>query len=402
MASAPSVSRVSVASVPSVSCPSVSRVSVASVPSVSCPSVSSAGEPHGGPDEAELAALGLWPEDVLDFSASTNPFGPPPGVREALAVCDITRYPDRRATRLRAALAAHESVSADCVLVGAGGAGLIWALAQAWLRPGDTAFVVGPTFGEYVAASRLMRATVVEWRGFWPVEVERHQAAASQREVARAIAAARPRLIWLCNPNNPTGAYLAAEEVTALLPAAPDALWVLDEAYRPFVVDPWPSTPLIEHGNVVLLRSLTKDCALPGIRLGYLLGPADVIARVATAQPPWSVSAPAIATGLAALHNYAAVRESLAALRAETAWLRAALLDRGWLVPPSATNFLLIRVGDAAAVRRCLLIEHHIQVRNCASFGLPDFIRIGVRTRRDNERLLAALEDFTLDPSPAR
>ncbi len=385
-------------------------------------------EPHGGPDEAELAALGLRPEDVLDFSASTNPFGPPPGVREALAACDITRYPDRRAARLRAALAAHEGVSEECVLVGAGAAGLIWALALAWLQPGDIAFVVGPTFGEYAAASRLARAEVAERRGFWLAEPERRQAAASQtmwsaatcrrfsspaaepaepkrrlaaagqREAAQAIAAARPRLIWLCNPNNPTGAYLAAGEVAALLPAAADALWVLDEAYRPFVADPWPSAPLIERGNVVLLRSLTKDCALPGVRLGYLLGPADVLARVAAAQPPWSVSAPAIAAGLAALQNYAAVRESLAALRAETAWLHAALLARGWRVPPSATNFLLIEVGDAAAMRRRLLVEHRIQVRNCASFGLPEFIRIGVRTRSDNERLLAALDNLTPGP----
>jgi histidinol-phosphate aminotransferase len=344
-------------------------------------------EPHGGPDAAELAALGLRPEDVLDFSASTNPCGPPPGVREALAACDITRYPDRAAAPLRQALAEREGVTGDRVLIGNGAAGLIWALTLAWLPPGATAFIIGPTFGEYAAASRLLHAHVCEWRSSPTADFVPDLLA-----LARAIAASRPQLIWLCNPNNPTGVYLPAEAIAALLPAAPDALWVLDEAYRPFVAAPWDSRPLIEDGQVVLLRSLTKDCALPGVRLGYLLAAPAVIRRCAAAQPPWSVSAPAITAGVAALHNYGAVRASLAALRAETVWLRGALREQGWRVPPAAANFLLITVGDAAAVRRRLLVEHRIQVRNCASFGLPDFIRIGTRTRPDNTRLLAALE----------
>jgi len=336
------------------------------------------GEIHGGPNEAELASLGLWPEDVLDFSASTNPFGPPPGVIEALAACDVTRYPDRRATRLREALARHEGVSPDQVIVGGGATQLIWAIAAAFLRPGDTALVFGPTFGEYAAAGRLMDAQIVacnapgagEAPGAWP----------------RAA-----RIAWLCNPNNPTGVYRDAAEVAWLRKAAPAALWVLDEAYRPFVTEPWDSRSLLADGKTILLRSLTKDCALPGLRLGYALAAATIVAALDRALPPWSVSAPAIAAGLAALRSYAAVRASLLALRAETAWLRAALLERGWRVSSSATNFLLIEVGDAAALRQRLLAEHRIQVRNCASFGMPDFIRIGTRTRPENERLLVAL-----------
>lgn len=120
--------------------------------------------------------------------------------------------------------------------------------------------------------------------------------------------------------------------------------------------------------------------------------PDAIVAALDHALPPWSVSAPAIAAGLAALQNYATVRASLASLRAETAWLCAALLARSWRMLPSATNFLLVEVGDAAALRRRLLAEQCIQVRNCASFGMPDFIRIGTRTRPENERLLAALE----------
>ncbi len=343
-------------------------------------------EPHGGPDYGELAGLGLRPEDVLDFSASTNAFGPPPGVAAALAACDVTRYPDRGAAPLAGALAARDGVPADRVLAGNGAAGLIWALALAWLRPGDAAFVVGPTFGEYAIASRLARAEVVEWR-YVPGTSE----VPGTWKLAGAITAARPRLVWLCNPNNPTGAYLSAAEIAALLPAAPDALWVLDEAYRPFAADPWPSVPLIERGNVALLRSLTKDCALPGVRLGYLLAGPDVIARVAAAQPPWSVSAAAIACGLAALDDGGHVARTTAALRGEAIRLAGRLAGQGWPVLPSATHFMLIEVGDAAGARATLLRQHRIQVRNCASFGLPGFIRVAARLPEENERLIEAM-----------
>ncbi len=373
--------------------PTPSVCSVSSVPSV-C-----AAEPHGGPDYAELSALGLRPEDVLDFSASTNAYGPPPGVREALAACDVTRYPDRGAAPLRQALAEREGVTPDRVLVGNGAAGLIWALALAELRPDDVAFIVGPTFGEYAAASRLARAAIHTWqsdpaRDFAP----------DVTALAQAIAASRPRLIWLCNPNNPTGVYLGKEALSALLPAAPDALWVLDEAYRPFVARPWPSTALIERGNVALLRSLTKDYAMPGVRLGYLLAAPDVVRRCAAAQPPWSVSAAALACGLAALRDgcTAHVACTTVALRSEAIHLAARLRGQGWRVIPTAAHFMLIEVGDAAAARADLLREHRIQVRNCASFGLPGFIRVAARLPEENDRLVAAMGDLTPSPSPAR
>ena len=347
---------------------------------------------HGGPNDIELALLALRAEDVLDFSASTNPFGPPPGVLEALAACDVTRYPDRHATALRQALAVHEGVLPEQVLLGNGAAQLIWTIASAYLRPGDVSFIVGPTFGEYRCASQLMGARVIEWRavagrGFVP----------DLADLAAALVAAKPRVIWLCNPNNPTGIYLNAGEVATLRAAAPASLWVLDEAYRPFVAQQWPGLPLMADGNVILLRSFTKDCALPGLRLGYVLAAAPIVEALMRALPPWSVSTLAIAAGLAALRARGGVEESLAALRVETARLRGALIDQGWCVLPSATNFLLVETGDAQTLRERLLREHHIQVRDCASFGLPGFIRIGTRRREDNERLLAALAHLSIE-----
>ncbi len=342
---------------------------------------------HGGPDYAELARLGLSPADVLDFSASTNAYGPPPGVVEAMAAVDVTRYPDRHATSLRRAIAAREGVSPAEVLVGNGAAQLIWLVAMAYLRPGDTVFIIGPTFGEYRVASRLMGGRVVEWRAAEEADFHLDLPA-----LEAALASHRPHLVWLCNPNNPTGIYLSVEAFARLRAAAPSALWVLDEAYRSFVAEPWPSASLIADGRVVLLRSLTKDYALPGLRLGYALAAPPVIDALARVQPPWSVSAVAQAAGLAALHDREHVLHTVASLRAEGATLREALRALGWRVLPSATHFFLVEVGDAAAVRGWLLREHHIQVRDCRSFGLPRFIRVAARCLEENVRLVAAME----------
>lgn len=345
---------------------------------------------HGGPDHAELARLGLRPEDILDFSVSTNAYGPPPAVAAAIAAADITRYPDRYATALRQALADMMKVAPEQVLVGNGAAELIWLIALAYLRAGDAAFVIGPTFGEYRAASQVMDAQVSEWRAVADDDFAIHEGA-----ITDALRQTRPRVVWLCNPNNPTGTYLDPDAWARLRAAAPDALWVIDEAYRPFLDDPWPSPFPIDEG-VVLLRSLTKDCALAGLRLGYALGTASTIQALAAAQPPWSVNSLAQAAGLAAVNDYAHVACTTVKLRAQALALSQALRQRGWRVVPSTTHFMLIEVGDAASLRARLLREHRIQVRDCASFGLPTFIRVAARLPDKNERLVVAMDHLSL------
>ncbi len=259
---------------------------------------------------------------------------------------------------------------------------------MAYLAPDDTAAVLGPTFGEYRVASALMGARVLDLSaeardGFRP----------NLPALCRWLASCRPRLAWLCNPNNPTGVYLDEQAVLELLAAAQGTLWVIDEAYRPFVSGPWRTLGLASGpGNVILMRSLTKDCSVPGLRLGYALGPEPIIAALQRTLPPWSVSAPAIAAGLAALSAIGRVRDQSAGLRAAADELRAELSAEGWRVLPSATHFFLIDVGEACPLRARLLSEHHIQVRDCASFGLPQFIRVAARTAEDNARLCRAME----------
>ncbi|HLI26357.1 MAG TPA: histidinol-phosphate transaminase [Chloroflexota bacterium] len=329
---------------------------------------------HGGAPEAAA---------VLDFSVNSNPLGPAPTVLAACRTAAIDRYPAPCAAPLRAALADALALAPERVLVGNGSSELLWLLALAYLERGDRVLVVGPTFGEYARAARLLGAEVIEPRaraadGFWP-DLDQLLAA------ARAL---RPKLIFLCNPNNPTGVYLPRAAVAALLDAAPGLL-VLDEAYVDFVEGAWDARPLLADPRLVLLRSLTKSHALAGLRLGYALAAPATIAHLAAVQPPWSVNAVAIAAGLAALGADAHVAAGRRLARAAVAYLRDQLHRLGWAPLPTAANFLLAEVGDAAATTAALR-QRGIQVRDCTSFGLPGHIRLGARPLAECAALVAA------------
>ncbi len=348
---------------------------------------------HGGLDYARLRAEGVVPDEMLDFSVNSNPFGPYPAVREALAHVDIARYPDPEAGLLRERLAALCGLPPAQVLVTNGTAQAIWLVTLAYLDPGDTVLVVGPTFGEYRVASQLMAAEVhflsaSEHRGFCP-DVE---------AIVGWIRARRPRLVWLCNPNNPTGVYLDREAIRSILTACQEAggLSVVDEAYVNFTDAPWDSVPFLESGHLFLLRSMTKDFALAGLRLGYVLGSEGGIRALHRVQPPWSVNAAAQAAGLAALDHLEEYRETWRQLRHVTEDLRAAVAGLGYPVLPTAVNFFLVRTGDGDRTREALA-RCRILVRSCRSFGLPAYIRIGTRRPEENRRLLEVMERLASD-----
>ncbi len=349
--------------------------------------VSSTRPVHGGLRDAEARALGLDPAEGLDFSASVNPLGPSPLVRDALARLDPSAYPDPECRDLRDALARLHDVSADCVLPGNGTTELIHLIPRVLARLGEYAVALGPTFGEYEAACRLAGLNVVEVRA-----TRQRDFQWDMDEVCHVFAEESPLLLFLCNPNNPTGAYLDRRAVLRLLDAAPDATLVLDEAYAPFVATPWASADLITSGRVVVLRSMTKDGALAGLRLGYALAREDVTRRLRALQPSWSVNAAAQAAGLAALADPGHMARARAEVLRSVAYLREALSEMGLYVAPSLANFVLIEVGDAPAVRLALL-RQGLCVRDCTSFGLPTFIRIGARRLPDCQRLVAALPD---------
>jgi histidinol-phosphate aminotransferase len=326
------------------------------------------------------------PEQVIDFSSNVNPFGASPRVRDALLRVPIARHPDPAARELRDALAARLHLTPERVTVGNGSLELLRSLAIAYLRAGDAALIVGPTFGEYRVAAEVMGARVVEVRAL-PQDDFRLDVDAL---VAR-VAVERPRLAFVCNPNNPTGAYLSRAEVERLLAACDETLWVLDEAFVSFAADAWSSVELSrQHENLIVVRSMTKDYALTGLRLGYAFAHPDVVTALNKIKAPWSVNAFAQAAGLVALEDDAHLHETLAAIAVASAELKASIARLDWRVVPSAVHFFLVDVSDARAFRASLA-RHGLIVRDCASFGLPAFVRIATRRPEENARLMSAL-----------
>ncbi|HET7771104.1 MAG TPA: histidinol-phosphate transaminase, partial [Chloroflexota bacterium] len=340
---------------------------------------------HGAVGTAELAARGVERETAIDFSASTNPLGPPPGVLAALRALtaeQVARYPDPNATALRALIAAQQHVDMEQVIVGNGSVELIWLLALAYARPApERGLIVGPTFGEYERACRLMGAEVE-----WVTARAEDGFHVDTAEVAARVERAGARLVWLCNPNNPTGVYLRREGIEPLLAACEraGALLVVDEAYVPFAREADTLVPLLASGQLFLLRSMTKDYALPGIRLGYGLGTRVTIEALRTVQPPWSVSAAAQLAGEAALADEAHLERSRDEVWAARRLLADGLRARRLAVTEPAANFVLAEVPlgwQSAAELRAALFARGCVVRDCASFGLPRHFRVGVRTR---------------------
>jgi len=341
---------------------------------------------HGALDYGELERLGLKPEEMIDFSTNTNPYGPSPGVWQALRATPIERYPDRHALALRRTLAVRLNWPVEGLLAGNGSAELLWLIALTFLEAGDRVLVVGPTFGEYARAAGLMGAVVDEVRAR-PEEAFRPQAQAVEAQLSRRAY----RLAFVCNPNNPTGQALEQEMLAGWARAFPDTLFVIDEAYLAFTNGAAHAVMPPGAPTLLALRSMTKDYALTGLRLGYAVAHPAVIAALQRVQPPWSVNAMAQAAGVAALEDEQHVQSTMTKLHANKEILVDGLQQRGYTPLASATQYFLMEVGLAKSWRAALL-PHGIQVRDCASFGLPAYVRIAARTAEENERLLAAID----------
>ncbi|GAB4424251.1 MAG: histidinol-phosphate transaminase [Anaerolineae bacterium] len=344
---------------------------------------------HGAFDYAELAALGHQPEAVLDFSVNSNPFGPSPAVRRALAETPPDRYPDREAIALRQALAARFGLPAENIVAGNGTAELFWLLAFATLRPGDSVYLIEPTFGEYRRVAGLMGARVHSHRA------QPDAFAPDAAAIATDLRRLRPRLAFVCNPNNPTGVLLPPAQIAEWAQAAPETLLVVDESYLGFTPE-GESALGLGADNVLVVRSLTKDYALAGLRLGFAAGHnLPLVRAIAAVRPAWNVSGPAQAAGLAALADDAYLQECLTRLHRAKSQLVAGLRKLGYAPLESAVHYFLLRVGHADAFRRALL-RHGLQVRDCASFGLPEFVRLAPRTEAENRRLLETLREWQM------
>jgi histidinol-phosphate aminotransferase len=335
--------------------------------------------------EAELGG------PVVRLSANENPLGPSP-----LAVAAIQAeaprlhlYPDGSAPALRQAVARALGVAPDQLLFGNGGDELITLVARALLEPGDEIIVPDPAFEAYTTSALLQNATVVrsplvDYR----IDLEDIAARITQRT----------KLVYLASPHNPTGTVLAREAWEWFLPRCPeDILVLLDEAYVDFVEEPAQVADgllALRQGRtgLALLRTFSKISGLAGLRVGYLVAPASTISAVEATREPFNVGRLAQAGAAAAVRDAAHREATQRLVWREKRALYAALEARGLGFTPTQANFLLVRVGRPTGPLVAGMRSRGILVRDGASVGLPEHLRITIGTPAENQRMLEALD----------
>jgi histidinol-phosphate aminotransferase len=349
------------------------------------------------PSNAAIAArYGLRADDILRFDTNTSPVAPdwlPEALRGPFDPT-LNEYPDSSYAELTEAAAAYIGVPTSEVIVGAGADEVLDLVAKAFLPSGSAALVPIPTYAMYgvLTGQRAARAVPVPRRG--------RDAAYSLDVDAICARLADAAVVWLCSPNNPTGAAEdpgAIEAITSAAAAqASPPLMVVDEAYFEFTrqsVVEWRN----RFANLLVVRTMSKAFALAGIRVGFGVGSRPVIARLERVRPPGSISTVSAHVAAVALRDPAYALDNVRRLSAEREWLAARLVAAGWPAAPSVTNFLLAQIGDQAAAEAAAehLLRNGIVPR---TFGpanpLRGHLRLTVRSRAENERLLEAIRSL--------
>jgi histidinol-phosphate aminotransferase len=327
------------------------------------------------------------PQGVVKLSSNENPLGPAPRALAAIqaAAANVHRYPDAGSVALRQGLASRFDITPEMVLCTNGSDEMVFLLCLAFLREGDQAVMAHGSFISYYLRTLEM--------GGQAVRVPLRDYAHDLEAMAEAITE-QTRLLFICNPNNPTGTTNSAAEISRLLERVPDdILVVVDEAYIEFVERADYPDLLADlragRKNVVLLRTFAKIYGLAGLRLGYAFGAPEVMGYLERARPTFNVNSLAQAAGLAALEDDAHVARSRAHAAACRALFMRELQALDLQPVPSNTNFVAVHVGDDMAVATALM-DHGFTVNPLSGWGLPGFIRISFGTDAENARFFAA------------
>jgi len=335
---------------------------------------------------------------ALDFSTNLNPFGPPVSVLRALrqGLPEIARYPDTDSLKLAEELAKqYYRVEPTQIVIGNGVNECIHAVARS--RPPGVVAIVQPTYTEYhracLNASHQVEHWVADGDDFQPSPFD----------------PGRARMVWLCNPNNPTGRLWRLGQLLPWVESHPGVDFIVDESFLALHPDHRRHSLIRyvkDHGNLIVLRSLTKLFTLPGLRLGYLVAQPDRAAALHSEQPWWPIGVLSQLAGVAALKDKAFVRKTRAWLKPERNLLLYKLDAFSDYLRPllSETNFVLVRLqGISAEMLSYQLLRHHIYVRLATNqfVGLEgEYIRLAVRTRKENEQLVRALQSILKSKAP--
>ena len=325
---------------------------------------------------------------AIKLASNENPLGPSPKALEAMqrAAEESHRYPDGGAFHLREELAALHGVTPEEIFVGLGSSELIDLAARALLRQGQTGMTADGTYAPFSIAILASGAQLVR--------VPLRDFAFDLPAMGRAINK-DTRIVYMANPNNPTGTAFGDAELREFLSGIPaTVLVVLDEAYIHYAErrDMPPSVELYrQQPNLLVLRTFSKVYGLAGLRIGYGVGQAPLIAAMNKLRTPFNVSGVAQAAALAALDDHAHVRRSIDTNRTERKRLFAGLTELGLRVVPSETNFLFIHIGPEAATISSELLHAGVIVRPLGWMGFPQAIRVSVGVMEENDKLLAAM-----------
>jgi histidinol-phosphate aminotransferase len=326
------------------------------------------------------------PGEAIRLAANESPFGPLPSVADAIAAAGATvnRYPDPTAVTLTRAIADRYGVPPGHVVVGAGSSGVIQALLAAAAEPGTEVLYAWRSFEAYPPLVALTGASQVRV----PLREHRHDLAA----MAAAITLAT-RVIFICNPNNPTGTVVRHDELARFLDQVPgDCLVVLDEAYAEYVRGPAADGLALyrEHPNVAVLRTFSKAYGLAGLRVGFMVGHETVARAVAAAMMPFTVNTVAQAAALASLAAEPELLERVELVVSERSRVRAELLAQSWQVPPTDGNFLWLPAGGDALDFAAGCQRAGISVRAFDGEGA----RVTLGGKQANDALLAAAKAY--------
>lgn len=337
--------------------------------------------------------------EIIDFSANINPLGLPDSVKKALveSMEDFSCYPDPLCRKLIKEIAKSENVAEESILCGNGAADIIFRISQA-IRPRQ-ALIASPTFAEYeqsleVGGCHIDYFTLKEENDFLVTE-----------DILDAI---HPRtdIVFLCNPNNPTGQLIEPHLLERILVrcASCGALLVVDECFRDFLDDPESNSMnswVESFPNLLILRAFTKHFAMAGLRLGYCLcSNPPLLERMKQCGQPWSVSVPAQIAGVAALQDTDYLQKSRKVIQQERKYLKDSLSNLQIKVIGSHANYIFFRMPDSKDLAE-YLEKDGILIRSCANYrGLDEsYYRIAVKSHLHNEKLVAALKKFMEPPT---
>ncbi len=339
----------------------------------------------GRPIEEAAHELGL--PDIVKLASNECPVAPFPEVVAAIAraATGVNRYPETTSQVVRNALGLHFGISADHLMIGAGSSQLLGCTTLALGGPGTSVVFAEPSFVMYLIGALVSGTT--------PVRVPVTAGFDHDLEAMRRAIRDDTRIVYVCNPNNPTGNHLSADDVAAFIADVPDeVLVVVDEAYAEYVTAPDFATALplaLARPNVIVSRTFSKVFGLAGLRIGYFVGDPGTLDQLRRVQPPFSVTTVAQAAAVEALRHEHLVADRAKANAAGREWLTAELEARNTMVIPSQANFIAINPVDPERIERDLL-AHGVIVRRLGSL-----IRITVGTEEENARLIAAWDDIT-------